>query len=344
MISERMKRIAYAGSDLIMKYKWKAPLVALTYLYVRKKYGMGYGGFRSIDYISLSKEQRESFLGIKEYFHRCFRINPYSELKVLRDKRTIINRLPHYLGRECLIEDFADDTAFLEFSKRHTSFFAKKNFTAAGKGIRVFRDIHTEEDRKGAYRICKEEDLTIIEQFISQHQVLSTIYPHVVNTIRIHTVRGSDGIQIVLSPELYIPSGGERDTVHTTEDRYSLFIDLSSGRLWNKAFTTDRLGIIKHEETSHRDTGAIFGNICIPYWEEVKAMVIDAASCIPELAYIGWDVAITPTGPVIIEGNAISGALGNYQIQKSLTNGGYGVRKEYEDMFSLAEKVCEAGR
>ena len=41
----------------------------------------------------------------------------------------------------------------------------------------------------------------------------------------------------------------------------------------------------------------------IPYWEKVLELCQQAAAIIPEIAFIGWDVAITPSGPILIEGN-----------------------------------------
>lgn len=338
MIIKRISNLFRIIRDLNKRYKSRSILVFFQYLVFRKKFNVGYGDFISLGYLDMSEEQKNSLLFMPEYLTYCFQINPYSQLKVLRDKRTVILRLPQYLGRACMIEDFKDEANFMELTKILTSIYAKKNFHAAGIGTRVFRNLNTEDYRRKAYEICKNENLTIIEAFIEQHSVLSSIYPHVVNTIRIHTIRGKEGIRIVLLPELNLASGGEKDSIHSKKDRYSIFIDPQSGRLWEKAYRINNLYITTYEETFHCDTGTVFKDITIPYWEEVKTMVIDAASYITELAYIGWDVAITPKGPVIIEGNAISGTLGSYQIKRSFINGGYGVKKEYKEIFALAHQ------
>ena len=39
-------------------------------------------------------------------------------------------------------------------------------------------------------------------------------------------------------------------------------------------------------------------------WHEALALVKSAAAKVPEVPYIGWDVAISRDGPVIVEGNA----------------------------------------
>lgn len=184
-----IKRLFIMIGNFVKRYKLRFPLALVQYARLRREFNMGWGEFIVLNYIDMSKEQKESFLFMSEDLTLCFEINPYSQLKVLRDKRTVIQRLPQYLGRECLIEDFTDQAGFLEFVKRHPSFYAKQNFSAAGKGTRVFRDLYSEKARREAFETCKKEGLTIIEAFIGQHPVLSGLYPHVVNTIRIHTIK-----------------------------------------------------------------------------------------------------------------------------------------------------------
>ena len=65
----------------------------------------------------------------------------------------------------------------------------------------------------------------------------------------------------------------------------------------------------------HPLTGFEFNKIKkIPYVKESFEMVKEAALLIPEIRYIGWDVAITEDGPVVIEANEYPsyGLIQNY--------------------------------
>jgi len=42
----------------------------------------------------------------------------------------------------------------------------------------------------------------------------------------------------------------------------------------------------------------------IPHWDEVLRMTAEAHRVLPKFGVIGWDIAITPEGPLIIECNA----------------------------------------
>ena len=59
------------------------------------------------------------------------------------------------------------------------------------------------------------------------------------------------------------------------------------------------LGVLE----THPKTGHSLVNFRVPYWQAARDMVIDAARKFAPIKTIGWDVAITPDGPVIIEGN-----------------------------------------
>lgn len=53
----------------------------------------------------------------------------------------------------------------------------------------------------------------------------------------------------------------------------------------------------------HPISGIKFENFQIPYWEETISLVKKAHQHFYGVKTIGWDVAITPDGPKLIEGN-----------------------------------------
>ena len=54
----------------------------------------------------------------------------------------------------------------------------------------------------------------------------------------------------------------------------------------------------------HPMTGKKIPGTQIPYWEEAKKMCLEAMQIVPQVRFVAWDVAITPDGPVFIEGNS----------------------------------------
>jgi N-formylglutamate amidohydrolase len=55
--------------------------------------------------------------------------------------------------------------------------------------------------------------------------------------------------------------------------------------------------------SEHPDTGARIEGTHLPYWGQVRALVVEAHAAFTDRVLIGWDVAITDDRPIMIEGN-----------------------------------------
>ncbi|GAF67740.1 unnamed protein product, partial [marine sediment metagenome] len=84
-------------------------------------------------------------------------------------------------------------------------------------------------------------------------------------------------------------------------------VDLATGEL-GRASGGGTLGIPKVSEMIRRDThpvtGARITGRRLPFWSEAKALAEQAHAAVPGLPIVGWDIAFTPDGPVIVEGNS----------------------------------------
>ena len=74
-------------------------------------------------------------------------------------------------------------------------------------------------------------------------------------------------------------------------------INIDTGRIYAAC---DRWG---NSFDVHPDSGKHLIDLEVPRWNEVKELVKKAAQVLPEVRYVGWDVAVTNTGCVLIEGN-----------------------------------------
>ena len=57
------------------------------------------------------------------------------------------------------------------------------------------------------------------------------------------------------------------------------------------------------ELTHHPVSGVSFDGFTFPHWKEIERVACDAHAMFPEMGLIGWDMAVGPDGPVIIEAN-----------------------------------------
>jgi hypothetical protein len=139
----------------------------------------------------------------------------------------------------------------------------------------------------------------ILEPKIRQHETMNEINPDAVNTVRINTLLDKDNRVHVIYAGLRI---GRADSPVDNFSKGGLFVkvDLEDGRLGKGYFNN-----MEHDGffTDHPDTGAPFSGKCIPHWAEVIEICSKAAAISPFCRTIGWDMAITPEGPLIVEGN-----------------------------------------
>jgi hypothetical protein len=84
-------------------------------------------------------------------------------------------------------------------------------------------------------------------------------------------------------------------------------IDLDTGKL-------KKNGIMQYPQnqmfTHHPLTGTEFLGFQIPFWQELKKLAEKAQRVFDQIKSVGWDIAVTPNGPVIIEGNQDWGTNG----------------------------------
>ncbi|MGF1609794.1 MAG: sugar-transfer associated ATP-grasp domain-containing protein [Kiloniellales bacterium] len=87
---------------------------------------------------------------------------------------------------------------------------------------------------------------------------------------------------------------------------------LETGRV-KRVMVQRPCGIGMEEIARHPVSGAAFAGFEVPFWSEACQLSRQAAMAFLPLTSIGWDIAITPDGPVLMEGNAFWGPIHNLQ-------------------------------
>ncbi len=133
---------------------------------------------------------------------------------------------------------------------------------------------------------------------ITQHPDIDDIYEKSINTLRILTYIDGENVDVV-SAFIRIGAGG---SVVDNGSSGGLFvgIDQESGTLKRTGYRDMNFG--GGEFLKHPDSGFRFENFQVPFFKEACDLAVDGAKYIPD-GFIGWDIALTPSGPTIIEGN-----------------------------------------
>lgn len=146
----------------------------------------------------------------------------------------------------------------------------------------------------------------LYQRCLSQHKTLNMIYPHSVNTLRLDSYMDKYGKIHIVSAYMRFGAGGNY-LDNTSSGGFFVGVDLSEGTLQKRGLQFMKYG--GGYISKHPDTGFDFGGFKVPYFSESQELVKKSVSCIPD-RLIGWDIAITDTGPVIIEGNDNNSLMG----------------------------------
>jgi hypothetical protein len=166
-------------------------------------------------------------------------------------------------------------------------------------------------DRDGSYRyrgkkLTIEELLQQIafisasEPFLAQqrlhnHPELCRLSNGYLASIRIVTFWGRENAPSFLGACLALPYG----SVTVSNDGRNFPVNLETGEILVRS-----LGPLKPErEREITEAGRFVAGNKLPFWRETKELVYKAHCLLPDFFSLGWDVAITENGPVILETN-----------------------------------------
>jgi len=137
----------------------------------------------------------------------------------------------------------------------------------------------------------------IFQELIVQHETLKTINSSSINTLRIITYKSIDS-EILCGFIRLGREGAIIDNAH--KGGIAVSFDKDTGKMSAEGLQLiDNGGGVYNK---HPDSSVVFDNFQIPHYNQVKALVTKVSSLF-QFPLLGWDVAITPNGPIIIEVN-----------------------------------------
>lgn len=141
----------------------------------------------------------------------------------------------------------------------------------------------------------------IFEEIVKQTRQFGDFNPSSVNTVRIVSTLYPDGEVRFASFWLRIGRSGRCVDNAGDGGNINASIDLNDGTIYN-SIQFNGWRNIKNID-SHPDTGVQLAGIKVDHWNRIKNEIVKFQQSMPILKAIGWDVAITDMGPVILEIN-----------------------------------------
>jgi len=287
-------------------------------------YGAGFYDYYIFGFVHIhGYKKRSTFFTMKDNWRLNQLVNQPEYAKYFRNKALFYEAFNDYLGRKWLDLEKIDQQTFLDFVKENPIFFTKQVVNFGGLGVkRVDTTQMSEKEIQGLMQQLKDDNFGVIEQALTQHDKMNEMNPSSINTIRIATLIDDDGEVHTMFHFLRTGISGSYVDNSTSG---GLNVLVTSEGIIKKPALRDKTGVLYNE---HPDTHTSFIGFEIPYFDEAVELCKKCAYVIKGVRYVGWDVCITPTGPVFVEGNYLPAYDG--QLYHQLENPGYGLKPLYK--------------
>ena len=261
------------------------------------KYQAGYNDYRCFGFYSLNGKQRKTYLTRGKNNKYVALLNDKSKWHIFDNKNEFNELFNKYLKRKWIYLD----NNLEEFKKMFADakeIIVKPNNDSGGNGVAKLK-IKDYKSLVDVYNHLLDTKQVLVEEVIKQHHTLNKLHPNSVNTIRIITINNNGNISY-LTAFLRIGNGDVVD--NTCSGGMLTIIDLKTGETLYPACDTNMNVFKVHPLTKENIIG-----FKIPYWKEALELCKEMAKVVDGINYIAWDIAITETGPVVVEGNPYPG-------------------------------------
>ena len=263
------------------------------------KDNIGYMEYNLFNFKGKPKKVRDTYITFDKSQKLFKTLNDPNYLEVFDNKLLFNEKFKDFIGRDFIDAAHCSDEQFISFCKGKDEIFCKPKDSCSGKGIYKSIKIDKDTDLVQLHKFMIEHDL-FCEDTIHQHPELSKLNPSSINTIRVTTVLVKDTAYVMYA---LLRIG----TSNTNVD------NIASGGIYT---VLDEKGTIVHgcwsDKTlviydEHPLTKEKLIGFKVPMFEEALELCKKAALVEPHVRYVGWDVAITDKGPIMVEGNQLPG-------------------------------------
>ena len=263
------------------------------------RYGAGYTDYLLCGFYDLTPAQRSTYV-TRGVNNRIVRLcNDPAWYHCVEDKRSFNRIYGAFVRRGWLDMNRCTYDAFAEFMDGRDTIISKPAAATCGKGIEKLRKADF-GSVKALYDHLHASGSGLIEDVIVQHPALARLYPDAVNTYRIVTIHRKGTAGAVYA---YIRIGnGGRFVDNFNFGGMTAPVDVETGTIEFAAVDKDG-----RTYQVHPATGCPIAGYRLPFWRESIEMCLEAAEVVPQLGYMGWDVAVSGDGPQLIEGNHFPG-------------------------------------
>lgn len=256
-------------------------------------FGTMYTEYEALDFVNRTFKNRSTFV---TKFWLANILNQYNDRAArhfFSEKKDFNETFAEYLKRDTIDVTKATDAELLAFLESKTKIVIKKSDGASGKQIKVESIAGLTNEEK--LDLIKSTGYDVLEGYVTNIDVIQNLNPTSLNTLRIVSVHDENSCNFVCACLRIGAVGYAVDNVScggTSAD-----IDLATGKIRTLFFCN------KYKRNENSQIGRNEIGLQIPFWKETLEMIEKASKKVKGIHIVGWDVAITPDGPLLIEGN-----------------------------------------
>lgn len=263
------------------------------------KDNIGYMEYNLFHFIDKPESLRKTYVDFNHSQALFKKLNDKEYMDIFDNKLMFNEKFKDYIGRDFIDAAHCSDAQFKKFCKGKKQIFCKPKDSCSGKGIYKVIEINKDTDINELHKFMIDNDL-FCEDVIIQHKDMNKLNKSSINTIRITTVLNENKVY----PMYAILRIGVGDSKVDNVGSGGIYTVLSEdGEIVNPCWSDKTITTY----TAHPTNGFELIGFKIPYFKQAIALCKKAAKVEKHIRYVGWDVAITEDGPILVEGNQLPG-------------------------------------
>ncbi len=272
------------------------PVILLDMALCSVRYGVGYLDYYTFGFAAQGAAERRQYMTMSDNLALTSRLNDPEKRDIFEDKLRFLEAFSDFAGREFLDARRADVGEMAAFIGRNPVFFAKRTGGYGGLDVKKF-----DCRGRGAAEVLselRESGMYCVEQAVTQHAEMNRLCASSVNTVRMVTLAAGGEVELMYS--LVRMGSGESDVDNISSG--GMYCPLDERGVITAAAFCDKTGLYYAQ---HPVSKTELVGFRIPDFERAVELVKRAALVVPEVRYVGWDVAFSQGGPLLIEGNTL---------------------------------------
>ena len=277
----------------------KRILVYFDLIYWFVRYGHDFNDYCTFKFWEKSSSERKSYISLRRNDVLRFALSTPRVYNLFLDKSAFNKRFSKYIKRGFITTEDHSWSEIEEFVHHYKNVIVKPLSDFGGHGVLKITSnsnnypllLQTLKD------IVNNRSKYIIEETIENCDEISQIAPSSLNTLRFVTVIDKNNQLHIIASLLRMGNGfSVTDNYH--DAGMACAIDIETGQMKGSAYG---MNCISYDE--HPYSKVKFDGFRIPHYFECLEAIKEIAFVEPEARYVGWDIAITPNGIELLEGN-----------------------------------------